>query len=312
MLNNHLKSLTKTVVRSTRNFLLQERNINTPILAMTLLVKNEQDILEENLIFHRNSGIDFFIITNNNSTDKTSNIINKYYSLGWIKKVIFVSENNYNQVNWVNSMIEIARDFGANWVINSDADEFWMSKDFDLKRTLSNLKVNVIECKVRNSFYSIDSEFYKNIFFYTNKVSFKKIYSEDSFGTLFANNGPGKKVIHRTKGFISIMMGNHEVSMERKTIKTTNEIAVLHFPYRGVNHFKKKIIESGKALMQKSNLKEGQGEHILKYYRKYLNGSIDFENEYNKVIGKEYFNYFLKNGNIVKDERLYVFFRDLV
>ena len=37
-------------------------------LFMTLLVKNEEGMLEENLQFHKAMGVDGFIITDNNST----------------------------------------------------------------------------------------------------------------------------------------------------------------------------------------------------------------------------------------------------
>ena len=47
-------------------------------LVMTLLVKNEDDVIEENIKFHLASGVDFIIATNNNSTDKTRDIFLKY------------------------------------------------------------------------------------------------------------------------------------------------------------------------------------------------------------------------------------------
>lgn len=54
---------------------------------MTLLVRNEADIIETNLLFHRQMGVDGFIVTDNNSTDETANILRKYYEKGWIKEI---------------------------------------------------------------------------------------------------------------------------------------------------------------------------------------------------------------------------------
>ena len=45
-------------------------------------------MLEENLQFHKAMGVDGFIITDNNSTDSTPDIIRKYKQKGWIKEVI--------------------------------------------------------------------------------------------------------------------------------------------------------------------------------------------------------------------------------
>ena len=78
-------------------------------LLMTLLVKNEEGMLEENLQFHKAMGVDGFIITDNNSTDSTPDIIRKYKQKGWIKEVIEEKATNYEQKDWVERMIWTAR-----------------------------------------------------------------------------------------------------------------------------------------------------------------------------------------------------------
>ena len=47
----------------------------SPKLMMTLLVKNEEGMLEENLRFHKAMGVDGFIVTDKNSSDRTQEII---------------------------------------------------------------------------------------------------------------------------------------------------------------------------------------------------------------------------------------------
>ena len=39
------------------------RRLPTPRLIMTLLVKNEEELLEKNLLFHKAMGVDAFIVT---------------------------------------------------------------------------------------------------------------------------------------------------------------------------------------------------------------------------------------------------------
>ena len=98
-------------------------------IIMTLLVKNEGDILEENLLFHKNMGVDAFIVTDNNSSDGTLDIIHKYVEKGWIIKVIKEESTNYEQKEWVDRMVWAAKtEFNADWVINADADELWYVK----------------------------------------------------------------------------------------------------------------------------------------------------------------------------------------
>lgn len=91
---------------------------------MTLLVKDEEDIIEENLRFHRSMGVDGFIVTDNNSTDKTPEILKKYKEKGWILEIIEEKATGYEQKKWVHRMIKIAKNkYKAKWIINADADE---------------------------------------------------------------------------------------------------------------------------------------------------------------------------------------------
>lgn len=69
-----LKKVLKAVSEGPQLF----RRCSNPKLIMTLLVKDEADMLEENLLFHHSMGVDGFIVTDNNSTDRTPEIIRKY------------------------------------------------------------------------------------------------------------------------------------------------------------------------------------------------------------------------------------------
>lgn len=107
----------------------------SPRLIMTLLVKNEEDVLEDNLLFHKAMGVDGFIITDNNSTDRTSEIIRKYKEKGWVKEVIEETATNYEQKEWVDRMIWKAKTvYKADWVINADADELCIRLPVILRR----------------------------------------------------------------------------------------------------------------------------------------------------------------------------------
>ena len=47
-------------------------------LAMTLLVRDEADIIEANLRYHRAQGVDFFVVGDNGSEDGTLEILERY------------------------------------------------------------------------------------------------------------------------------------------------------------------------------------------------------------------------------------------
>lgn len=94
-------------------------------LLMTLLVRDEEDILEQHLDFHLGHGVDFVIATDNLSQDRSGEILRRYERAGRLR-LLDEPEDNYSQAKWVTRMARMAAtEYGADWVINSDADEFW-------------------------------------------------------------------------------------------------------------------------------------------------------------------------------------------
>ena len=122
-------------------------------LVMTLLVKNEEETLEACLRFHHQMGVDAFVVTDNNSTDSTPQIIERYRRIGWIEAVIHEPGTDYQQKQWVDRMIRLAKKrLGAAWVINADADEFWFSPSGNLRTELEACGGNVAHCQIRSMY----------------------------------------------------------------------------------------------------------------------------------------------------------------
>src|ERR1700736_5644843 len=96
-------------------------------VVMTLLVRDEQDILRENLEFHLAKGVDEIILMDNLSGDGTPDIRGKYERAGCLH-YLFQPQDDYSQGRWVTQMAHRAsEELQADWVINSDTDEFsWL------------------------------------------------------------------------------------------------------------------------------------------------------------------------------------------
>ncbi len=151
-------------------------------LVMTLLVKDDEVLIERFVRFHFSMGIDVLIVMLHNCTDRTGEIINKLKQEGYPIEIIVKNTKEWNQKKFVHEMILLAkRKYKAYWIINSDSDEFYFSHDLNLKKTLLNLpkKVNCVTIPSVYSFPCDDlvSDFFMTPYWVTNPISsFEYIY----------------------------------------------------------------------------------------------------------------------------------------
>jgi hypothetical protein len=105
-------------------------------LVMTLLVRDEEDVLSEQLEYHLNAGVDFVVATDHRSEDGTTEILESYARQG-VLALVRESGAHSRQGEWQTGMSRrAATEFAADWVIPSDSDEFWMPRGPSLKEAL--------------------------------------------------------------------------------------------------------------------------------------------------------------------------------
>ena len=105
-------------------------------LFMTLLLRDEEDIVRENLDFHLAQGVDRVIVTDNGSEDGTLEILRDYEARG-VVRLLLEPTDDYSQGRWVTRWRGSPPSEGADWVINNDADEFWWPRSGTLPRRSS-------------------------------------------------------------------------------------------------------------------------------------------------------------------------------
>ena len=106
-------------------------------LVVTLLARDEADVIDAWLAFHLNAGADFVVATDNRSTDGTTDVLERHAREGHLH-LIREGGEDLRQDEWVTRMARLAAtDFGADWVINSDADEFWWPRGASLRDMLA-------------------------------------------------------------------------------------------------------------------------------------------------------------------------------
>ncbi len=293
----------KKILLALRDFPRAFCRTRNPRLIMTLLVKNEAEMLERNLQFHKLMGVDGFIVTDNNSTDDTPAILKRYKERGWILEIINETATDYEQKKWVDRMIGLARSrYKADWVVNADADEFWYSPKGSLKTEVLETKANVLACKM----CSVYPEEEKNWTEWRQTVREVKDYEAYNLSLYSIFERQNKKVIHRTAGYLQISMGNHKVKMlPQKEVRS--DIIVYHYNVRGKQQFLEKMINGGRQLEQHKG-RHG-GRHWRYFYALYKEDRL--EAEYDKVIGVTEFDRLVSEGYIVKDNVMPDYFKSM-
>ena len=115
-------------------------------LVMTLLVRDEADIVDAQIAFHLAAGVDFVIATDNRSEDGTTDVLERYEREGRLR-LLREEGDDLRQSEWVTRMARLAAtEHGADWVLNADADEFWWPRGPSLHDVLAAVPPTTGSC----------------------------------------------------------------------------------------------------------------------------------------------------------------------
>lgn len=277
-----------------------------PKITMTLLVRNEADILEDNIRFHHAMGVDSFIVMDNLSTNSTPQILDRLAREIPIT-ILRQEQDDYSQSVWVTDMArQAAQDHGADWVINNDADEFWLPRQGDLKSLLAGLSPQTGGLMVQrhNAVLSCPSE---DPLQGQSHPRLSAVFEGQSLNAL-GRPLPGK-ILHRASKTATIAQGNHAVEGAEGGIEPAEgRIAILHFPYRSLDHYRAKIRLGGAAYARNSTLAPEVGETWRRHFAQIDSGSIE-EFWAQTAQTREEITIGLHRGALFRDARLQQFFK---
>jgi hypothetical protein len=200
-------------------------------LVMTLLVRDEADIIDAQIAFHLNAGVDFVIATDNGSCDGTREILESYARAGHLHLIDEAGEN-MQQIEWVSRMARLAATaFGADWVINSDADEFWCSHGAPIKTILAQVpaRFDTVRALMRNFVPRPgDTEFF------SERMNVRLIPGEATHERHRVHPFHAQdKVLHRAHPDVTVSAGNHDARWPSSfDLRGFWHFEVLHFPMR--------------------------------------------------------------------------------
>src|SRR3954467_2674215 len=236
-------------------------------LVMTLLVRDEQDIVAENLDFHLAQGVDEVIVTDNGSEAATLEILSEYEARGAVR-VIHEPSDDYAQGKWVTRMARMAAaELGADWVINGDADEFWWPRTGTLASTFEALEdgVGVVVARRTN--------------FVPQPEDGRPFWERMTVRERESLNPVGKplppKLAHRAHPEIEVVQGNHRIKgPDLGSTLDDGSVEILHFPMRSYAQFENKIVKGGRAYARNKELPEKTGRTWRRLYETWEQGGL--------------------------------------
>jgi hypothetical protein len=208
------------------------------VLALTLVVRDEEDVLPANLDYHLAQGVDVVLVIDHGSSDRTPEILNEYERAGRVRA--FRDEDRaHDQAARVNRLLRIAADeHGADWVIHCDADEFWVPLVGSLRDVFAAVpdRYGYLVAN-RTNFVPVD---------HTDGVFHERMLIRERRSLNLRGDPLEPKVAQRPAAAKSVAPGNH--SLEDPVMDPAPDIGVvevLHFPNRSFEQFERKVLNVG-------------------------------------------------------------------
>jgi hypothetical protein len=267
-------------------------------LVMTLLVRDEADVVDSQISYHLNSGVDFVLATDHDSHDGTTEILESYEREGVLR--LFRVHGEMKDGEWRTHMARLAAtDHAADWVINTDADEFWMPRVGSLEEVFRAIPERI------GIFWALTCHFVPRPddgALFAERMT-ARFSAQAPLNDPTSPYRPHAKVAHRADPDIVVWFGSHRVVSKRLApLPGLHPADVFHFPFRSLEQYERK------------NVRRARGDKPLGQYVKGLqardHGTI--EDVYRHlVVSDEALGRGVASGALVTDTRLRDALRDL-
>jgi hypothetical protein len=270
-------------------------------LFMTLLVRDEEDIVAANILYHLSRGVDHIIVTNNCSVDDTREILQEFERAGQIT-LIDEDEDDFSQFRWVTRMARLAQKMGADWVINNDADEMWWSVEGDLKSVLAAVPP-AYGCVTVQRMNALPLRSLSDHPF--EAMRFRDVQSVNGLGQRLP-----PKVAHRAVVDVCVQQGNHCVlAPSLGPSVSTSRIVISHFPYRSYPQFERRIASGGAAYLRNTALPPSVGAVWREFYERLRAGTLRVWYDELRYADDPRLAEWIAQGKVVEDTRVAVYLR---
>lgn len=216
-------------------------------VAGIAMVRDEEDIIAST-VAHMLGQVDVVIVADNRSVDGTREILD-----GLDVIVIDDPEVGYFQSEKMSRLAHFAREeFGADWVVPFDADEWWYSPHGRIADVLDGMSVWPI----------VTAELFDHVATGLDPAGVDPVMS---MGWRRRTPGVLPKVACQTAPDLVIEQGNHGAHYDAPA-PTAPGLVVRHFPYRSPEQFTRKALNGAEAYAA-TDLPDDTGRHWREYGR---------------------------------------------
>ena len=241
---------------------------------MTVMVRDEADIIGAMIDHHLDQGVDTLIVTDNGSTDGTAEILGGYAQRGLIDLRHDPVQRKQQSVVVTGMARDAATVHGADWVINADADEFWVTRDpaLTLKQAFENIDPALRAFTVPVTDMTGPAAMAGTGL---QRLTFRDERSVEELHAIGLHAHATPDAVHVGDPSVEVAQGNHFVNLESAgEPDPAFAIEVLHFPWRSWAQFSRKVENAGRAYESNPELTPSPNHHGMRDYRRLREGTL--------------------------------------
>jgi hypothetical protein len=238
------------------------------------MVRNEADIVSTMIDHHLEQGVDVFIVTDNGSIDGTTAILQGYADRGLIE----LRHDPVHRKQQGSVVTEMARDAAtrhhADWVVNADADEFFLAVDRSktLKQALEAMPIEyrsfIVPVVNLTGAPAAEGSGLQRLIYRDERPQ-----HELTAAGIIAHPTPDS--VHVGDPDVVVAQGNHQVSLESLGEPEGDDaIEVLHLPWRSWTQYRDKVEISGRAYEANPELRPSPNHHGMRDYARLHEGTL--------------------------------------
>lgn len=247
-----------------------------PKIVMTVMVRDEVDVMAAMIEHHLSQGVDLIIATDNGSVDGTREVLASYAESGRVELHDYPAYDK-NQTGVVSKMASrAAAVHHATWVINADADEFFVPQDpaLTLREALRGIPTGIGSFSAR--VVNMTGEPARDGGFFDRLVLRDERDESSLMATVALHAHPTADVIHVGRVGVTVQQGNHGVDIPSMgEPDDAFAIEVLHYPWRTYRQYSTKILNTGRSYQSNPDVNPSPRHHGMRDFRFFNAGVLE-------------------------------------